>query len=251
MLDERQVQRAIGVDRQCAHGFDINCETCRLRELCMPASLEQGEIQALESIIEYRLELPANTPVYHDGDPFTCLYAILDGAVKACSTSGAGEVTITSFHFPGELFGFSGIDQGRYLQGAITLVDSVLCRLPFDELEHVCRDVPGLQSRLVKLMSGRIVGYEEHLALIRCTRSANARLAMFLLSLSLRLAQGAESGRRMRLPMTGQDIGNYVGISAEAVSRGLGRLVADGLIDKQQREITFLDLKGLREMACS
>ena len=240
----------IGSDLHCDHDFKATCDMCRLRSLCLPAALRSDEIEALEQIIEYRRIFPAKSQIYRDKQKFTALFAVISGAVKTYKTYSDGKISITGCHLPGELFGFSGVNQAHYSTNARALEHTCICEIPFDELERVCRKVPGLQSQLMHLMSHRIVDYQEHLTQLTNRNKAKNRLAAFLLGLASRSVQRGESGKQIRLPMSGNDISNYLGISVETVSREFTGLARSGVIAKSNRDITILDIDRVRDSVC-
>lgn len=251
MLDDGADDRLLGSSLDCAHHFNASCDTCRLRALCIPAALEVDEIAALEAIIDYRRTLKANLHLYRAGQHFTALYAIVFGAVKTYRTYGDGKTCVTGCYLPGELLGFSGINDGAYSVNAVALLDTSVCEIPFDNFESVCRKVPGLQHRILNIMSHRIIDYQAHLDELRWANPAQSRLAAFLISLSSRADRRGESATAIRLPMTGQDIGNYLGLSAEGVSRAFSRLVRVGAITKRGRDIAITDMGQLKRLVCT
>ena len=232
-------------DPSCGPENGARCDACRLRSLCLPAGLQPNEIAVLEGIIEYQRVIPAGTAVYHQDQPFTSLFAVLSGGVKTYQTLAEGKTSITGLHLPGELFGFSGINQAHYLTSAVALQKSNICEIPFDELENLCREVPGLQSQLLHLMSHRINDYQQHLRQLAADTTATSRIAAFLLGLAHRSRRRGESAVEFRLPATGHDISNYLGIRFETFSRNLNDLVRSGVIDKANRYITIVDREGL------
>jgi CRP/FNR family transcriptional regulator len=175
---------------------------------------------------------------------------VLTGCIKTYATHEDGWTRITGCHLPGEIFGFSGINEGQYRSTARTLEDSLVCEIPFDELEDLCRRMPDLQSRLFHLMSRRLVEDQELAAQFLHKRPARKRVAAFLLGLSTRAARRGESGMELRLPMSRTDIGNYLGITLETVCRELARLEKDGIITIHKRKLSILDLPRLREPLC-
>lgn len=249
-LDGIALTQVIDSNLACEHDYNANCDTCRLRTLCLPAALSTDEISALENIIEYRREIKAGTHLYRDNQEFTALFAIISGAVKTYKTYADDKISITGCHLPGELFGFSGISQTHYSTNATALENSCICEIPFDHLEKVCRKVSGLQSRLLHLMSHRIVNYHEHLIQFSPRNPVKKRIAIFLLSLSSRASVRGESITQLRLPMPGQDVSNYLGMNVETFSREFSRLAQTKTITKKGRYITILDFDRLRESAC-
>ncbi len=250
MLDETEVRQIISRDMHCVHEFDVSCEMCRLRGMCLPAAISAHEIEALESVIDGRLQVPAREHVYREGQAFTHIYAVVYGAVKTYFTYRDGSTCVTGLHLPGEMFGFSGIGDGVYSVNARALENSGLCALPFDDLERCCRSMPGLQSRLLHLMSDRIVDYQHHFAQLSASNAVQRRVATFLISLSSRAHRRGESTTRLHMPMTGEDTASYLGISAETLSREFSRLAREGIIIKAHRDITLLDKARLRRTVC-
>lgn len=241
---------AIDSDVSCEHDFDLSCDTCRLRSLCLPANLHPEEIAALESVIDDRRIYPVNQLVYEEQQPFIALYAVVTGAVKTYKSYGDGRTSIMGCHLPGDLFGFSGLNHEHYETSAMTLQHTSLCEIPFEDLQKVCREVPAVQSQLLHLMSHRIVDYQEHLNQLASKKMAGSRLAAFLLGLSARSQRHGGCAEQFQLPMSAKDVANYLGIRNETGSREFARLVRTGVINKRNREITILDMGLLRDAIC-
>ncbi|MDH4039782.1 MAG: helix-turn-helix domain-containing protein [Gammaproteobacteria bacterium] len=250
MLHHKVVAELIGSELLCSHEFNLSCDTCRMRLLCLPAALDPRHLTALEEIIDERRTLQAGDYLYQQNQPFTALYAVLGGSIKTYTTHEDGWIRITGCHLPGEIFGFSAINEGHYRSTARALEDTLVCELPYDDLEDLCRRIPDLQSRLFHLMSQRLVEDHELAAQFLHKRPARKRLAAFLLSLSTRAARRGESSSELRLPMSRTDIGNYLGITLETVCRELARLEKQRIITLEKRELTILDLPALRAPIC-
>ena len=250
MLHHKVVTELIGSDLACSHEFNLSCDTCRMRVLCLPAALGSHHLDSLEGIIEHRRTVDSGETLYQQNDPFTSLFAILTGSVKTYTTHEDGWIRITGCHLPGEIFGFSGIDAGFYRSTARALDDTQICEIPFDELQDLCRKIPDLQSRVLHLMSQRLVEDHALAAQFLHKRPARKRIAAFIISVSTRAARRGEPGMELRLPMSRTDIGNYLGITLETVCRELSRLEKAGIISLNKRELTILDLPGLSEPIC-
>jgi CRP/FNR family transcriptional regulator len=251
MLNHKAVAELIGSDLLCEHNFNIACENCRMRVLCLPAALDSHHQDALEGIIEHRRTLSSGDYLYHQKQPFTALHAILSGSVKTYTSHEDGWIRITGCHLPGEIFGLSGINETVYRNTARALEDTLVCELPFEELEDLCRKIPDLQSRLFRLMSRRLVEDHELAAQFLHKRPAQKRIGAFLLGLSMRAARRGESTTKLRLPMSRTDIGSYLGITLETVCRELARLEKAGVIALQKRQLTIVDLPRLRAPICA
>ena len=250
MLLHKVVAELVGPDLLCSHDFNVSCDTCRMRTLCLPAALDPDHLISLEGIIEHRRTLKSGDYLYQQNQAFTSLYAMLDGCIKTYTIHADGWTRITGCHLAGEIFGFSGIDEAYYRSTARALEDSIVCEIPFDDLEGLCRRIPDLQSRLLHLMSQRLVEDHELAAQFLHKRPARKRIAAFLLSLSTRAARRGDSTTKLRLPMSRTDIGNYLGITLETVCRELARLEKLGTIVLHKRDLTILDLPRLRAPIC-
>jgi len=250
MLHHKVVAELIGSDLVCSHEFDHSCDTCRMRLMCLPAALDQHHLDSLEDIIENRRTVGSGETLYRQNDPFTSLYAILNGSVKTYTTHEDGWTRITGCHLPGEIFGFSGIGADFCRSTARALEDTLICEIPFDDLQALCRKIPDLQSRVLHLMSQRLVEDHELAAQFLHKRPARKRIAAFIISVSTRAARRGEAEMELRLPMSRTDIGNYLGITLETVCRELSRLEKAGIITLSKRDLTILDLPGLREPIC-
>jgi CRP/FNR family transcriptional regulator len=251
MLDDDQAAALTGVDLRCGHEFQTTCDTCRLRVLCLPAGLPSAELQALEALIDQRRAVEKNTHLYLQNQPFRSLFAIISGAVKTYTTHSDGWTRVSGCYLPGEIFGFSGIEKDHYLSYAKALKKTWVCEIPFADLEQLSRAVPGLQSQLFRLMSRRIIEDHALIAQFFDKRPARKRIAAFLLSLSTRAARRGESPTDIRLPMSRTDIGSYLAVSPETISRELGRLERLDIIAVKGRQLSILDLHQLRQPVCA
>jgi CRP/FNR family transcriptional regulator len=221
------------------------CQDCSLRDLCLPLGLDESELRALEGTIKGRRKLKKGDYLYRAGDKFRALYAVRSGSTKTCETSADGNVQITAFHLPGELLGMDAISTESHPCDVVALEGAEICELPFDKLEALAREIPGLQHQLFRVMSREIM-QEEALLLMLGRMKAEERLATFLLSFSKRYQKLGFSPTDLRLPMSRQDLGDYLGLALETVSRLFSRFQEDGLINVQGRQVRLLDVEGLK-----
>jgi CRP/FNR family transcriptional regulator, anaerobic regulatory protein len=250
MLYDKAIEALIGTDLICPHDFNLSCDTCRLRALCLPAALEKPHLGALEAIIEHHRTLRPGEHLYLQNEPFTSLYAVISGSIKTFTSHEDGWIRVTGCHLPGEIFGFSGINDEHYRSSAQALEIACVCEIPFARLEDLCQAIPDLQSRLLQLMSRRLVEDDELAAQFLHKRPARKRIAAFLLGLSTRAARRGDSPTSLRLPMSRTDIGNYLGITLETVCRELSRLEKSQIIEIKKRDLTIIDLPQLRAPIC-
>jgi CRP/FNR family transcriptional regulator len=185
--------------------------------------------------------------LYHAGDKFEFLHAVRSGAFKTVGLSRNGDEKVTGFHLSGELLGTEAINSGRYAYSAVALEDSEVCAIPFAALEKMSLGVPVLQHRLFRVLSGDI-SRDQGLMLMLGSMTAEQRLAAFLLSLSRRYERLGYAPNRFVLRMTRDEIGNYLGLTLETVSRVFSRFQRMGLLRVHQRDIDLLDVQALREL---
>ncbi|MBI3149852.1 MAG: fumarate/nitrate reduction transcriptional regulator Fnr [Betaproteobacteria bacterium] len=238
--------QARGKAPKCVH-IKTPCATCLARELCLPAGLTESQLERLKELFHVRQRIHAGQSLYRAGEGFAAIYAIRSGFFKTHMISEDGRDQTVGFHMAGEIMGMDGIGSQRYTCDAVALEDSEVCIVPFALLEEMSVEVPQIQNRFHKLMSRELVRDFGMLLLLGSMR-AEERLAAFLLNLSQRFAARGYSASEFNLRMTREEIGSYLGLKLETVSRTLSRFQKEGLIQIWQKQVKLLDhaaLKGL------
>jgi len=226
----------------------VACSECSLRSLCLPLGLDKEGIDQLDKLIKRSKPLQRNQYLYRAGDHFRYIFVVRAGSVKTYTISQNGEQQITGFHLPGELIGLDGVGTDRHCCDAQTLETTSMCQIPFAQLEELSLTVPGLQRQLHRLMSKEFVS-EQHMLLQLGKMNAEQRLASFLVNLSVRSAQRGFSSTEFNLSMTRANIGNYLGLAVETVSRQFTQFQEKGLISAVRRFIQIIDLVKLKKIA--
>nr|WP_034618918.1 MULTISPECIES: fumarate/nitrate reduction transcriptional regulator Fnr [Chitinibacter] len=224
-----------------------SCVNCSLRELCLPIGLSQDEMSELDKLITQARPIKRGEALYRAGEPFRSLYAVRLGFFKASVISEDGREQVTGFHMSGELLGMDAISTDVHTCDAIALEDSEVCELPFSDIEDLSRDVPLLQRHLHKVMSREIVR-DHGVMLLLGNMKAEERLAAFLLNLSQRFAVRGYSSSSFHLRMTREEIGSYLGLKLETVSRTLSKFQDQGLIKVQNRLIELENIDSLKKL---
>ena len=232
----------------CTHNSQVSCGNCRLNTLCLPVSLKADEMDQLDEIVQRRKPYQKGDTVYSAGEDFRAVFAVRSGSFKAACVSNAGEEQVTGFFMPGEVFGVDGIAHNHYCNTLIALETSSICEIPFERLEALSSLLPSLQHHFFKLMSREITQDQQLLTLLS-KKSAEERVATFLLSLSTRHHQRGLSALRFRLPMSRTDIGNYLGLTIETVSRSIGRLQKSGILTVSNKDIEILNPQELQSIS--
>ena len=223
------------------------CTSCALRGVCLPCDLLSDDLQRFSNLTIAKRRIARGASLYHAGERFESLFAVRSGAFKTIGTSHNGDEKVTGFYLQGEMLGLDAISAGRHGYSAVALEDSEVCAMSFIALETMAQSMPLLQNKLFRVLSSDI-SRDQGLMLLLGSMTAEQRLAAFLLSLSRRHQRLGFAADRYRLRMTRAEIGNYLGLTLETISRLLSRFQRESLITVQQRDITIKDPGRLREM---
>jgi CRP/FNR family transcriptional regulator len=226
---------------------ESSCTNCNLRELCLPMRILDEDMARVEQIVFARRRLKRGDSLFKAGDPFNSLYAIRSGFMKTTVLNADGREQVTGFQMSGELLGLDGIGTGRYNGNAMALEDSEACVLPFALIEELGREVPAIQRNLHSVLSREIVR-DHGVMMLLGSMSAEERLAAFLINLSRRFTARGYSPSDFYLRMTREEIGSYLGLKLETVSRLFSRFQADNMIEVQQKHVRILDIPALEAL---
>ncbi len=229
------------------HALRVHCQSCTLRELCLPVGLSVGETEQLDKLVLHRNRFKKNETLYRAGDPFRALYAIRMGSFKTNVLAEDGREQIVGYHMLGEIIGYDGVGTDRHTVGAIALEEADVCALPFSQIENLARTVPMMQHTLHQFMSREMMRDQGAMLMLGSMR-AEERLVVFLLNLADRYRRRGYSSTEYTLRLTRAEIGSYIGLKLEAVSRVFSRLQEEGLIQVQGRSIKLLDPVTLKKM---
>jgi CRP/FNR family transcriptional regulator len=217
-----------------------HCSTCNLREVCLPCGLEGSAPWLLEELVYTRKRVKRGETLYRAGAVFESIYAVRSGFLKSRVMLEDGRDQVTGFHMAGEIVGLDGIANDTHAADVIALEDSEVCVIPYARVEE-----PRMQRQLNKVMSRELV-HEQGVMMLLGTMRAEERLAAFLINLSQRFLARGYSRDDFHLRMTRDEIGSYLGLSLETVSRLFSRFQEEGLITVQQKHIRILDISGLK-----
>lgn len=224
-----------------------SCANCSMHALCLPMGLAPQEVEKLDKVIGRRRRVKRDESLFKRSDPFRNLYAIRFGHLKTYHVNAAGDAQITGFHMAGDLLGMDAIS-GAHHSDAVALEDSEVCEIPFARLEELFGEVPSLLRHFHRTMSQEITR-EQNVMLLLGNMRAEQRFAVFLVNLASRYAKRGYASTRLQLRMSREEIGNYLGLTIESISRLVSRFKSLGLLQVDKREITLLDLAALKSMA--
>jgi len=228
----------------------VTCHACSLNVICVPQSLTPEEIDLVDSKVQRGRAVQRNKHVFEDGQKFTSLYAVRSGAIKAYSVDQNGEEQVIGFYLPGELFGLDAIHNDAYVCSAKALETSAVCELPYTQVTELSAKIHNLQAHMYKTFSKEI-NTDQQFHRLLSKKTAEERISTFLQNLSERYQRRKLSPTSFRLPMSRTDIGNYLGLAVETVSRVFTRLQQNGILKVDGKELQILDLGKLCDIAHS
>jgi CRP/FNR family transcriptional regulator, anaerobic regulatory protein len=224
-----------------------HCIHCTLREHCLPAGLEGDDLWEFDELFEGQRRVRKGDMLFHAGGAFVALYAIRVGSLKTSILAEDGREQVAGCQMAGEIIGLDGIATGCHTCSAVALEDSEVCALPFDRLEQMAQGNPVVRNSVRQLLAAEVRRNHGHMLLLGSMR-AEERVASFLLNLAERYRRRGYSASEFVLRMTREEIGSYLGLKLETVSRVFSRLQADGLIQAQGRDVKLLDPPELHHL---
>ncbi|WP_404339810.1 FNR family transcription factor [Pseudoalteromonas mariniglutinosa] len=226
----------------------ISCNNCSISQLCLPFTLNGQEMDKLDEIIERKKPLHKGDYLFESGNSLSAIYAVRSGSFKSYTLSEQGDEQITGFHLAGDLVGFDAINKMTHQSFSQALETSMVCEIPFDTLDDLAGKLPKLRQQIMRLMSNEI-NYDQEMLLLLNKKSAEERLASFIFNLAERFGERGFSRKEFRLTMTRGEIGNYLGLTVETISRLLSRFQKADLIKVEGKFITILDQHALATTA--
>jgi len=221
-----------------------------MHDICMPFFIPPDSLIDYETLAFPRKRFKSGETIYLAGDVFSSLYAIRSGFIKLQFEDRHGRGQVVGFFMMGEVIGFDGINTNKYTCTAYALEDSEVCKISPDKIESLSISIPELKSHCMRLMSQEIIR-ENNVIMILGTMNADERVAAFLVNLSMRFSARGYSSTEYTLRMKREEIGSYLGLTVESVSRVLKRFKNKGLIGVKNKYIHILEIAGLQKIITS
>jgi CRP/FNR family transcriptional regulator, anaerobic regulatory protein len=228
----------------------VKCATCKLQNQCLPEGLSAEGLQDVNALMSSRMRLRKGDTLFRAGDRFTSLYAIRTGSCKTVLLSEDGQEQVAGYHIPGDVIGTDGVGMDAHGCQAVALEDTEVCVLPFERLAALGRKNSDFQRNLHRLLS-REIARERSVMMLLGTMDAEQRLATFLLDLSKRYRALGYSSCEFVLRMTREEIGSYLGLKLETVSRLFSRFQREGLLQVEGRVVKLLDRVSVNRLVSS
>lgn len=224
------------------------CAACRSRQLCLPFGLDSAALYGLEQVIGRKRRVARSHSLFHVGQAFHNLYAIHYGQFKTGQMGIDGNDRVTGFHMTGDILGLDGISGAFHESNAVALEDAEVCEIPFAALENLFGQAPDLLHHFHRIMSSEI-SRDQQMILSLGTMRAEQRFAMFLRNLSMRYAARGYSPFEFQLRMSREDIGNYLGLTIESISRLIARFTSMELLRIDHRTVVITNPERIRLLA--
>jgi len=246
-LQSARQQHSIGLQIDASPApLKTLCSTCHLKDFCLPCGLSANDVGRLDALGFARRRIPHGQALYREGEKFLFIYAVHRGTFKSHATLKDGHEQVTAFRMTGELLGLDGLASGKHASGATALEDAEVCAIPYAHLGELATGSPAMQSMISRLMSREIVR-EHGLMMLLGSMNAEQRLAAFLLNLSQRMKARGYSASEFHLRMSRAEIGSYLGMKVETVSRTFSAFAQQRLLEVDKKHVRITDLDALQE----
>ncbi|MGW8311587.1 MAG: helix-turn-helix domain-containing protein [Thiogranum sp.] len=220
------------------------CKDCMSRDYCVGSQLSALSDSQPLPMLRHNHTLGYREHLFREGDAPEAIYVLKSGAVKLYLMSEDGGEQVVAFYMPGEVLGLDALGTDAHRSSATVLERASFCVISLASLDRI----PGCHQLLYKLLSMELVRDHHTIELIT-KKDAEAKIANFLVDLSRRFRARGYSGSRFNLSMKRTEIGSYLGLAVETVSRILTRFQDEGLLQVQRRQIGIVDLAGLERLA--
>ncbi|OUR73044.1 Crp/Fnr family transcriptional regulator [Methylophaga sp. 41_12_T18] len=225
----------------------VVCQDCSLYRLCLPLGLHSNDLEQLDKIIKRSQNFKRGHSLFAAETEFKSLFVVRSGTFKTTVAASNGREQVTGFYFPGEFIGLDAIHESLYQSNARALETSSVCELPYETLQELGQQMPQLQLQLLTRLSKELSG-DKGLMLLLGKKSAEEKLATFLLSLSKRFQERGFSAADFQLSMSRGDIANHLGLAVETISRLFSRFQEESLIVINGKSISLIDMDELKKI---
>ncbi|MEE9446134.1 MAG: fumarate/nitrate reduction transcriptional regulator Fnr [Cocleimonas sp.] len=235
------------------HSFNqnpVSCDSCSLINVCLPSGLSSKELEQLETAIDKTVKIKKKETVFNANDKIEGIYAVKSGSIKTSISNQDGQEQVLEFHLPGDMLGFDAFNTGTHTCHATALEDTFLCKIPIDTFDNLCEHLPGLRREL-RHQVGKEIAHNQSLLLSLGQQQTDERFATFLLTMSEHYQSRGFSSKEFVIPMSRQDLSNYLGMAVETLSRIISRMTESGIIKIDRRMVVISDSEKLHRLAHS
>lgn len=227
--------------------FQESCTACHLNQVCIPESMNENEVIELDNLVNSRIKLKKKDSLFVSGDSFKAIYAIKSGSIKTTITNRSGMEQVNGFFIQGEIIGLDGFATDRHVFNAIALEDTHICVIKKHDLESFSEKFSPLKNQIQRIMSKEIVR-DNNMMLLLGNMNSEQKIATFIQNISNRLNKRRNNHLAITLKMTREEMGSYLGLTNETISRILKKLSNLNLIAIDGKELQILDEDGLKQI---
>jgi CRP/FNR family transcriptional regulator len=221
------------------------CPMCGAQKSCLSALFIDTDVGCFEGIVTGRRRVARDASLFRERDMFSTLFAVRFGQFKSTRRNSSGALSVFRFHMGGELIGLDAIASGRHGFRLTALENSEVCEISYSAITKIMAAQPQVLRRFLEFMSAALNDEAEHSSMLSRT-SLDERFSSFLLELGAKYERLGYSGKSFRLGMTRADIGSYLGITVESVSRLISRFNAQSAVSISGRTVEIYDHDYLR-----
>jgi len=227
---------------------ETTCDDCSLFNLCFAHDVSAADREEIHKVLKRQQPMERSEHLFHGGQTAKTVSVVRSGSVKAYQLSPEGDEIVSGFYLPGEILGLDSLCSEKHPGFAVALEDSRTCEIPFKDFVSMLKTSPKLNQVMLRLLSEEMAETRE-LLLVVGRLDARTRVALFLMSMSRRLARRNQDPNQFRLTMDRRDIANYLGLTIETVSRTLSAMQREEVIDVRGKLVRVLDRPTLEQMA--
>jgi CRP/FNR family transcriptional regulator len=227
----------------------VECDDCSMNPICQPVGTAKQPLHLSERYLEKRISSKNSYILFHQTEPLTDIYAVCSGTFKLCQKTDDGEENIIGLRFPGELIGEDALYLKNYNYTAIAIGDSSVCKVSVEQMTSCGQLIPEIQQNLIELLSRQSYVRQRNFQAYIGKKSADSLLAAFLLNIIERNADYTQSNDSIELPLSRNDIANFLGLRRETLSRVFSKFQKEQLIQVEGKKIQLLDIEKLTLLA--
>jgi len=245
MLENRKMPNGLSVI-STRFDPDGSCQCCKLRKTCVASRMGRETNKVFHQVTHRSLLIKHGEHLFYNGDPLRSVYIVKSGSFKSYIINHRADEQIINFHLPGDILGFEALPSHLFESSVVALETASVCAIPVWQLEKMIEQL--VPDWLMEIFMEKLK-LQNRTASALGKKDARRRIASFLWDISENYQALGYSGKNIKLNMSRQDIGNYLGLASETISRIFTKMKKDGLLKLNRRDVTIIDFDLLSELA--
>lgn len=228
--------------------YSASCSKCAMQSICFANGLYETDMSLLDHLVERKPTVNKGDFLFSPGLNFQSFFAIRAGIVKVYSINADHSEVIHGFYLPGDIVGMDAVAFDKHQFFAVALDTTSVCAIPYNQLSSLATQIPNLNHQVFTLMSNEIVSGRLLTTLLK-QKTAEQRLADFILSMSEKYKSRGYEYTQFRLNILHRDVANYLNLTPETVSRILAKFQKENLMTWKKKEVHIHDERALYSLA--